>query len=210
MINSESSDNGVAKTGVTPGKLLAIVFLSITLVVILIVQYSGSETEPTISLIRPETQPVSSTKAGQANSSKTEDSAIDPSVKAFHRWPKVLRHQAQAFNPFVMKRHLGNSVEQTEPRGNPTEQQNTEAYAELDQEPGTTIEQHRAARRQALDELLNSRVGMLVVSGSNSRALINNHLIRVGDVIDGFVVTEIRADGVLFIDQQLEPEELNR
>ena len=174
-----------ARARVSAIKLGAIAVLAIILLIVLVVQFMGGQTAPGAS--SNATQPASS-RALLRN-----PAAGMPSARAAERdvagWPVLDREEAAACDPFVLPAALAWRM------GVPTDPSAMGAGLDPKQH---AERKHRAGERQKLLELLRTQgVSAILRNADGPAAAIGPRIVRVGDLVDGFRVVEIRPDGVI-------------
>ncbi len=219
--------NAPAQNHVSPGKLALIAVLALVLVAVLVLQYRGDGETPAVSLVRPSPPPVNSSQSPQSDTADLSDSNNAHERSLARRWPLIARDKVQEFNPFLPKRADSSqdalekltgvsASDQNSPHersensersdAKAAERENRRIAAELHKDLVKRIDQHRRERRKALDDLLQSRVAMLLIEPRGNMALVDKKLVRVGDVVSGFLITEINPQGVVLVDRESEPE----
>ena len=109
------------------------------------------------------------------------DGDITHEVDAPPPWPEIPLATVLQHDPFRPLRSAARSPQ----------------TADRDVVASDTLARH-AAREQMVDDL---RVELIVAGNRSKMAKINSRLVRVGDAIEGFVVKDIRADGVILVEQ---------
>ena len=162
------------KLGITPVKAGLVVVLSIMLLPVLI-SHSGTDSPPVARRTESEPSPddldtvtVDLPQVVLEKDSETRD------------WPQIPLTDALAFDPFALPEGL---------RGWGEAAESTAQAAELEQE----VER----RSHLIARLKEQGVGMVFVSGSERVATIGTQRVRVGDVVDGVQIVDIRDDGVV-------------
>ena len=168
-----------SKLGATPGKLALIAVLAVVLVVALAVQFGGS-----LGAGRPRDgdrgrESQSPGPAGQlaAQSAQPSEDA-GKGHDASRPWPKLELADVSAYDPFAVRT----------PVTKPPEPPATTAESDAD----------RAQQDQLLEQLREEGVQAVIGGSRNGNAaVIGSQIVRVGDVLDGFRVVGIEADGVV-------------
>ncbi len=108
-------------------------------------------------------------------------------------WQSTSLDRVLSYDPFKPRAAFPIDEQQTAAAGTtPTAKEKTDAAR------AERIEQARAARQQALARLSDRRVNAFLAGGpAGDVALIGDQRVRVGDVLDGFRVVAIDADGVV-------------
>lgn len=195
--NQHSQESNEKDTvGATPGKLVLIGVLAIVLIASAVINLGGGDAPPsTASSKRKPKLPVrnrSSTKT--RNTSSPQGKAAKPKRLAKDiAWPQFSPVEAAAFDPFAKPNFLlpPPPVPEPEPEPEPVD-------------PGPTPEEARQiADTQALQSmqrvvvsLSDLGITMIVSSREGAVAQIGNRELRVGDAIEGLVVTRIDMDGI--------------
>ena len=167
------------KLRATPGKLALIAVLAVVLVVVLAVQFGGSlgagpprDADRDRESHRP--GPPGQLAVQAAQPSRDAGKGHDAS----RPWPKLELAEVSAHDPFAVRT----------PVAKPPEPPATTAESEAD----------RTQQDQLLEQLREQGV-QAVIGGSRhgNAAVIGSQIVRVGDVLDGFRVVGIEADGVV-------------
>lgn len=164
------------RTGLTPGKTALVAVLGTVLVVVVAVQFGGSDSQQSQSA--PRQRPPRRTPLAASNT-RSENNAGEQSGDALPAWPISPVSQALAYNPFTpLEKNAG--------------KQATAQATEL-------VEPRQEGPPPAV---LTQKVSFVLIAPDGPVATVGPHMLRVGDVIDGLVVTEIDEKGVVLADKK--------
>ena len=191
----------------TPGKLATIAALAIVLVIVLVIQFSGSSETVVIKKRKPRNAAETNAGAVQA-STEASSSAIRV------RWPEIRREEVAEFNPFQVPDELQSQKApqttgaiQVVQQENPTPSATTgSTTAEPPTKPTDDQARIRAKERKSrldktratANELQKQGVALVLSTSTGAVARIGGEEVRVGDVINGVLrIKEINADGLV-------------
>jgi hypothetical protein len=181
-----------SKGGATPGKLALIAVLAVVLVGVLVYQFSGSEEPPPPrkhpnvgrpAAARPAAGSTRVAAGGTRVAAPKPDHTVVP--KTDRQWPKIALEEVLQHDPFA----LPTALQPPAPK--------KPAVAVASQAPDKARQAEvRRQREQALAAIRAQGVQMVFVGKEKRVAIIGDRRVRVGDVFDGFRVTDIGSDGV--------------
>ncbi len=169
--------------GATPGKLALVGVLAVVLLVVLVGQLSDSKSTPQLANRRTPLLNQSSRSAKlnpqltiQSNSSTDfrEQSSEPPT------WPDLSLETIVAFDPFATPPWLSSATT----AGPTDDSQLSEAS-------------RQAQKAEALKQLQEQGTTIVVIASDGKRATIGEQTVRIGDHIEGFVITDITKQGVV-------------
>ena len=155
----------------TRGQLALIGVLSVVLVMVIVVQLPDSP-EPVAARSSEETEPLEAV-LGQTELSECADCQQQPG----RTWPEPSLAVVRSFDPFAKPSWYQALV------GEPLQ---FETSTEADQ---TTSVQ--------LAELQETGAAIVLIAGNKRLATVGEQLVRVGDTIQGYEVSDITAEGVI-------------
>ncbi len=176
--------------GLTPVKATVIALLAIVLLVVIAVQWSDrigftSATPPRMS---------DEGKEVAKRSTDMTRSTVASTVKTAQQrkpWPSISVDEIIQYDPLLVPEALA------EHRSNAANQPPTTMVERTEVDEQAEMARRRESARKAIQQL-GVRV---VISGKRGAvATIGSRTVRVGDVIDGFVIEDIRTDGVILAD----------
>jgi len=180
-----------AQTGHSLWKIALAVALTLTFVVVLIVQFGGGSCDK--KSCRPQNTETDRAKTSRrkkiddvAGESLAEVQAVEQSTPC---WPTL--------DPTDVLRHDPFTVPATFSRGLASEATTPESGKDSSRRREELMRK-RAQREQALAKLRQE--GIKAVLGGNANenvAVIGSRIVRVGDELDGFRITAIETDGVV-------------
>lgn len=179
--------------GATPGKLALVAILAVTFVVVLVFQFGGFASQSTAQAVphAPKAAAQRSTSAARAtpvatagkSSTERQRRTVKPVALKLQPLPKFSREEAASYDPFSRPHHLRVTSSKTE-------------------SPEVDIQRRQQAERErALAEVREFEVAAIFQSGTDLVAVIDDQTIRVGDVFQGFRVTDIQPDGIKLEEQ---------
>jgi len=175
-----ASSEFLKKVGLTPGKAILIAVLTIVFVAVLVFQFSGDGASP----------PPASTNRVVTNK------AVSPSTTAKMEMNKKPGVTTVKQKPRAWPRLDSESVGQHDPFLTPQW-----AIVKSDSGPSDAqiAEQRKALaeKQKAFEQLKNDGVDAILLSEGGNVAIIGSRDVRVGDVLNGFRVAEINANGVI-------------
>jgi hypothetical protein len=174
------------RVGVTPGKAILIAVLSVVLIGVLVSQLVGTD-EPN-EVASAAGKPAPRRPRAKVPLNRTAAATTPTASRSSWRpWEQISVEEAIQFNPLQLPAGLEIAALSAAP-------------AQVD--PAQAEKQHALAleRMKVRQQLLDAGVRMIVVGPHGKSAYIGEQLVREGDVIDGFLVKTIRADGVEFVD----------
>ena len=183
------------KPAVTPRQVLLIAVLGVILAVVLIVQLGGATGRPeegprgssprtAVSGAAQPSDPKilagAKPAVGPAPTAKTAEPAARP---AGPPWPKISGQAAAQYDPFAMPEPL---ARQAMAQGQDSSRDGKGAAA-----------QRNSASHPALVALRSKGTSAVLRDQNGAVAVIDNRVVRVGDVLQGYRVVSIDDDGVL-------------
>jgi len=185
--------------GATPGKLALVGLLAVVLALVVVGQLPDSATtqqaarrprtpllnqtnHPTNPRQRPNIQQQtiqSQPNPNQSNSStNTKEKSSEPPT-----WPDLPIEEIVAFDPFATPPWLSSAT----------------AAAQAGPADGSLLTEaaRRAQKANALKKLQDQGTTIVVITSDDKRATIGNQTVRVGDHIEGFVITDITREGIV-------------
>lgn len=158
------------RLGATPGKLALVAVLAIVLVVVIVKQLPSRSPARQATASAAKKLPVPNTKAVVK---PTESPRNTPQTKKQQEqiWPKVNLDDFLAHDPFRTPLWAVQQTETTDP-------------TETD-EPGK------------LDELQKQGVSIVMIAEGAKAARIGENKVHVGDVLEGYQITDITSQGVV-------------
>ncbi len=168
-----------SKLGATPGKLALIAVLAVVLVIVLAVQFGGD-----LGAGQPREDAPDGKSGGPEPPVPRAGPAPSPSGRGGERhdarqpWPKLELAEVSAYDPFAAATPVAGPMETpSETAANETE---------------------RVQREQILEQLRENGVRAVIGSSRHGNAaVIGAETVRVGDVLAGFRVVDVEADGVV-------------
>ena len=173
------------KSAVTPGKLAMIAGLAVLLVIVLVVQLQPSGPAAPGEKISARPKP-----RGGSNAVTTNAAAVTTKRA---KWPVLSRDEVQQHNPF----HVSALLAPTTSRAD-ADQAGDARTAEAEDDEAARL------REELLAELRGNGVNLIVLSEDGQVAKIGEKRIRVGDIIRGFRVVQIAADGIELVEHKTE------
>ncbi len=178
------------KFGATPGKLALIGLLAVVLIWVIVRQLPGSSaavetvnsnsgqaTSVSASPKSASTQQVVRRRSAKVISSSNKQSPI---AGVHQSWPKLRMDAVLAADPFAAPQWFTLAVREKAAQDLP-------AAADDKQEE---IE-------KSLEEFRKQGAAIVVISNRDKMATLGSHEVRIGDVVDGFIVTNISTEGVV-------------
>ena len=179
--------------GATPGKLVLIGVLGVVLIGVLVFQFKSSPAaEQTGRHARNDRRPTEEPAAEIASKDVPDPSGGPAEEKRPHQWPSSKLSDVLEYDPFATPSEFYAARDAANA---------TRRHREL--EAGSSARREELARRRAeqdqfLDQLQKEGVQAVVGSaGHGHAALVGSRTIRPGDVLGGFRVVAIEADGVV-------------
>ncbi len=184
---------------VSPVKLVLAAVLSVTFVVVLIVQFGDASSTDKAGLRKgARTARVRSPRGGSAAETVEDPAGLDASERPALPWrirklADVLQH-----DPFKLPAEFS----QYRDSAAATSKLGAREEAVRRQEE---LLRKRAQRDQALEELRKEGVKAVVGGGSSGNvAIVGSKTVRVGDELNGFRIIAIEADGVVLEEPPIE------
>jgi hypothetical protein len=184
------AESGVkSKVGATPGKLLLIAVLAVVFVAVILFQFTGKEEPPPPR----RNAGVSGRAVARPKPSSTRVPASAPEgddvLKKERHWPKIALEEVLQHDPFAVPPAL-RPPEAPKPATVATEAPDKARREELQRQ-----------RAQALAAIRAQGVHMIFLGEEERVAIIGDRRVRVGDLFEGFRVTDIGSDGVTLSEQ---------
>lgn len=174
--------------GATPGKLVLIAVLAVTLVSVVVLQLPDSKS----AAGQPEANQEDSrqeTAQSRINSKSRSESTTEVSrgmpVKS---WPRIPVETAIQVDPFALP-PWARATPVAGPKAGPASNHNSETP----REPPVSLE-----------TLKKQHVSIVIVADGQKVAKLGKRDVRVGDEIGGFVVAEINMDGIVLETREVE------
>lgn len=165
-----TTQNKLQSIGATPGKLALIAVLSLVLVAVIFRQLPSRQATP-------QTTPVAAKEVPQRNAqvvaqqTSPEPSATDAKQQPKQTWPEAKLEDFLTHDPF-----------------------RTPAWALRKPEPTRTADTEESSR---LDELQKQGVSIVMIAEEAKSARIGDYRVHVGDVLEGYQITDITSQGVV-------------
>jgi hypothetical protein len=197
-VSHAASVRHAGKFGASPGRLVVVFVLAVVLAVVLYMQFGTSET-PT-DTTADQHRPTPTVRAPQtANSAKgaTKPDGAPLAAKA-RTWPTIALEEVQRHNPFRLPPSLVPDVEPSV-----AAQQNVSASPSED-EP--RVSQFQQRRDDAFASLRDEGITLVVLGERERVVTIGTRDLRVGDIVDGFKVSEIGPGGVVLVETEQDDE----
>ena len=177
--------------GLTPPKLALIIVLSIIFLVVIVVQFGGGK--PKRRTARTRNKASADTTAEAAPSREPAEDAEQPR----ERWPDYKLQDLLQHNPFSLPQELMPPAEPDFPLVPET------SAAEISEVVPIEPRIRGLRRRQAdlIASLKEQGVDMVLVTPRGRVARIGAATFREGDLVEGLVVQEISATGIVFIQE---------
>lgn len=172
------------KIGVTPGKLLLVGVLGCVLVTVIRLQLGARETSG-VSRSADRRVDRMRRRSSKASTERTGNHDVTAVTRTAQQWPEIPLKKVLAHDPFALPPALA------PPAPAPTPKQAAEGRANRQQD----IELARS-RGQALAAVREQGIQMILVNPGDPVALVGDRPVRVGDVLEGFQVVAISADGI--------------
>jgi hypothetical protein len=170
-----------ANRGLTPGKLGLIIVLAIVFLVVIVIQFGGPDKSTGVAARKSKAD----APAESASSREQTTSAEQPS----NLWPAYEVDDLLNHNPFSL----------------PQELQPPEAPEIAETREDVPVESRiRGLRRRQADLMASLReqgVDMVLVTPHGRVARVGPTTFREGDLVEGLVVKEISAAGIIFVQE---------
>ena len=185
------ADPGVkSRFGATPGKLVLVAVLAVAFVSVLLFQFAEEEKPP-----------APQENAEQSGGSETRPMQNGTSVptpppdkghvpKQARQWPKIALEEVLRHDPFAVPAAL-------HPPAGPGSANTAQDVPEKARQ-----QELQRQREQALATIREQGVKMVFVGKGEQVAIIGDRRVRVGDLFEGFRVTDIGSDGVTLSEQE--------
>jgi len=175
------------RMGATPGKLALVGVLAVVLVTVIVGQLPDSTTTPEVAR-RPRTpmlnQSNSTAAANQPrpfhsnSATKSKEQSSKPPT-----WPELSLETIVAFDPFATPLWLSSA--------------GAAAQAGPADSSLLTEAAWRAQKASILKKLQDQGTTIVVITSTDKRATIGSQTVRIGDHIEGFVISDITRQGVV-------------
>lgn len=179
-----------SRLGATPGKLALIAVLAGVLVVVVAVQFGGGSSVR--QTCRPEEHktPAATAPAHTARGDVQPSTRAQAEQNASHQWPRSELNEVLSYDPFAAPSDFFDHPNSASSTG------------QHKLEDGPSAQRQRLARKRAeqdqfLAQLQKSGVKAVVAAAGGRAALVGAETVRLGDVLGGFRVIAIEADGVV-------------
>lgn len=177
------------RIGATPGKLALIAVLAVILVAAIILQFSGDATPANASSTIPQRDRRRPTRNVRRPNQPVAPSKITETLREV-QWPRFSVDEVLVTDPFAPPESM---------RGVRALIQSGAAA------PVASDNEFDLGRQAVLAEIRERKVRAIVSDGRRQAAWIGDQFVRVGDLIEGFRVTDIGTDGVTLVDEQSNP-----
>lgn len=161
------------RAGVTPGRLVLMGVLAVTLAYVLISQLP----------VRQPTTHATPSRAEKDSVQATAQTVTQPSTAAAKPWPAVNLAVVEAHDPFARPGWAGLPVAEAQP-GSASDDMNNPTRA-----------------RNVLDQLMAAGTNAIVIVDDERLALIGERQIRIGDRVEGLTVTDITEAGIILTNE---------
>lgn len=179
--------------GATPGKLALVGVLAVVLVAVVVGQWPDATRPPKLALRRP-TPSSNQLNPQQAFLQKTiqepsqrNDSSLSTNASGRspepQAWPELSLETIVAFDPFAEPQWLSAAR---------TADQTGDPHGLLLSE-----EARRSHKAELLEKLRGQGTTIVVITSNEKRATIGKQSVRIGDHIEGFLITDITKQGVV-------------
>ena len=197
-----SSDDKNDKVGATPGKLLLVAVLGVVLVVSAVINFGGSSpaagSPSNTSKRKPKLPNRNRTGSKTRNvSAKGKSNAQPKRIARGVDWPKLAVSEAVAFDPFAKPDFLKPpppppaAEPEPEPEPEPVDPGPSSEELQL-----IADEKAQESMRRVVVSLADLGITMIMSSPTGAVAQVGGRELRVGDTIEGLVVTRIDMDGI--------------
>jgi len=175
----------LARGGLTPGKLGLIITLSVLLLVVIVVQFgSGSK------LRRKTARPRRLATAKKAENSEANDEPKAAAKTVDRQWPDYQVNDVVAYNPFTLPGKL--RPQEVAPK---TAEGRISASVSVERPDADAL---RLRQTEFIASLREQGVDMVLMTPAGTVARVGPSSFRVGDVVEGLIVTEINSSGIVF------------
>jgi len=197
---------------VTPKQWLTMGVLAILFVGVLVSQFAGASPKPIASTTGSPSRARRPIAAGATTDNPAASGSRTPipdHPKDDHPWPGFPLAKVLEFDPFATPASLAAGSDEALPRGRAEKLAlQKSAAAEKDRaaaekaamQKAEDAEKDRAKHQQALAKLKQETVRAIVGTERGFAAIVGTRTVHVGDRLHGFLVKEIRADGVILED----------
>jgi len=170
-----SNPNRMARIGATPGKLALISVLAVVLAGVIVGQLPDAS--PPNDVVPQKAESSESKQEKGARNASAPTSSTKPNQQTFkpRQWPRLSVEEASAFDPFAATGPLA-------------------APPSMATKP---IAEDEIKDSQALEELLQQEATIVVIADKDKVATIGTQQLRIGDVVEGYQVTDITTQGVV-------------
>lgn len=170
-----SNPNRMARIGATPGKLALIGVLAVVLAGVIVGQLPG--TPPPNDVVQQKTESSESKQEKGARNASASTSSTKPNQQLSkpQQWPRLSVKEASTFDPFA-------------------------ATGPLAAPPSTVTKPNAEDETKdslALEKLLQQKATIVVIADKDKVATIGTQQLRIGDVVEGYQVTDITTQGVV-------------
>ena len=176
-----------APGGLTPAKLGIIVVLSIILLVAIVMQFGGQGKSR---------RAAQRTQAAAATTKTTVGATIRGAQTVAReqrdRWPDYELNDLLAHNPFSLPKSL---------RSSPSPEVEVEVEASEDVPVAASIRERRRRQADLMASLREQGVDMVLVTPHGRVARVGETTYREGDHVEGLIVKEITAEGIVFVQE---------
>lgn len=194
-----SKPNWMEKTGATPAKLAFVGVLAMVLVGVVINLLPESSASSQLVASRDSSakqfKPIRQhpRKTGESTPTSTNDATIStnkaPTDHPIRAWKKLSMDRILSYDPLAVPAWLVDARNAAPP---------------LDEASRLAAEAEKERREEEFLRLLREQGAKVIVfSGNEKRAAIGNQLVRIGETIGGFRITDITRKGIVLT--ELEP-----
>ncbi|MFW6170705.1 MAG: hypothetical protein ACODAD_09465 [Planctomycetota bacterium] len=180
------------KGGATPRKLVLIFVLGIVLVSVICFQLgagNGSAESPQ----RDRRAEMPAPPVDQPPEGTPETPAVNAETRTVREWPEIPLETVLAHDPFELPPAMA------PPTPNPSPNHRSGERADRQESPASVEK-----RERALATVRDVGIRMVLVDQEERVALVGERAVRVGEVLEGFRVIAIDADGITLSDLPVE------
>lgn len=186
------ADSTISLTlGVSPGKLVLTSLLAVLLVVVFIIQFGGEDNvvvKPREHFDRPKNAKNNTPDKNIDNQSVV----ITPSSPT--HWPTFDLAEVLKFDPFARSSAL------IPPPTNPDIPDDFQLEENLEAVGPSVVKQQETEenqREETIKQLQVQGVNIVLIGSNSKHAVVGSQMVTIGDTLYGFVVSDIRPDGVI-------------
>ena len=177
--------------GVSPGKLVLTSLLAILLVVALIVQFGGENSV----VVKPRERSVPPRYSkNKTPVEKVDSKSVITARKSTTHWPTFVLTEVLKYDPFAISSTL--IPPPTNPEI-PDERQLGKKLAAVGLSIVKQQETEEKQREETIKHLQVQGVNIVLIGSNSKHAVVGSQMVTIGDTLYGFVVSDIRPDGVI-------------